>query len=99
MSDLSELRDWLLNESEELMKRSISRRDGANSTRGASEKELRSGKRMAEKMFGRKLDLVSTKECDNNLAVEIQDRIADKLEKQARQLAAWAELLSVPRKG
>ena len=61
--------------------------------RDASEGDLKKSKRMAEKMAGRKLNMVSVSVADNEQQVAIQDRIANKLEAEARQLSAWAELL------
>lgn len=89
---LKSLIDYLLNESEAKFAQAHSRRPKA-SERNMTAKELRDAKRMAEQMTGRKLDLVSTSVADNIAHCDMQDRIADKLEKEARQLDTWAKLL------
>lgn len=99
-NSVPDLRDWLLNEAEARMLQAHARRDMAKATHGASEQDLRSSKRLAEKMWGRKLTMVSTDPRDNEIQNDIQLRIADKLETEARKLEAWAEMVTeyVPRR-
>jgi hypothetical protein len=55
--------------------------------------DLREAKKIAEQMAGHKLDLVSTKPKDNIAYCDMQDRIAEKLETESRQLSAYADFL------
>ena len=91
ISGLQGLADWLDNKAEEQMKHAISRENEARVMRGATAAELRSAKRMAEKMSGRKLDMVDSTKDGARAGAEVQERIAAKLECEARQLSAWAE--------
>jgi hypothetical protein len=89
---VKEIVDWLRNESEDRMKNALARRD-SKGNRNATHAELKAEKLMAEKMFGRKLDLVSTKAEDNRQNYDMQERIAAKYEAQAGQLSGWADFL------
>ncbi|HUD73843.1 MAG TPA: hypothetical protein VMQ76_02135 [Terracidiphilus sp.] len=85
--ELQKLHDWLRNEAEERMKSAISRKDSAAYLRGATASELRDATALAEKMAGHKLLSVPGYE-------GIQERVAAKLESEARQLSAWTDLLA-----
>ena len=91
-SQLLAIRDWLRNESEDRMKNALARRSAVGN-RNATAAELKAEKRMAERMLGRKLDLVSTKPKDNITNCDMQERIASKYETEARQLALWADVI------
>ena len=96
---LQDIADWLQNEAEERMKQALGRKDGADCMRNASKSELKAGKRLAENMSGYKLRGVTTDVESNKQHVATQDRIAAKLESQARQLSAWADYLISLRAG
>jgi len=74
------------------MKNALARRSAVGN-RNATAAELKAEKRMAERMLGRKLDLVSTKPKDNITNCDMQERIASKYETEARQLALWADVI------
>ena len=85
------LADWLRNESEDRMKKAMSRKGYASVMENATEQELCESKSLAEKMSGRKLDLVSTSKKSATDEALIQVRIASKLEVEANQLSTWAD--------
>ena len=93
MSELKEIADWLQNQADERMKQAIGRRDGAKMMANATAEDLRSAKALAEKMSGHKLPGVSTDVESSKRDATIQDRIAEKLDAEARQLSAWADYL------
>ena len=92
MCELERLAFWLRNESEELAKNAISRREEAATMRVATVAELRASKVMAEKMHGHKISVSDSKK-DASTYADIQDRIALKLESKASQLKAWADMV------
>lgn len=93
VSERERLCRWLEDEAEDRMKQAISRSEMAKSARGATAKELRAAKMLAEEMAGHPLRGVSTDPADADRESDIQDRIAAKLEKEARLLSKWADLL------
>lgn len=92
LGELEALATWLDERAAECLKTAKSRRESAGN-RNATEAELKTDKAMAEKMFGRKLDLVSTKPEDNARNHDMQLRIAAKDEAEAERLSAWAVAL------
>lgn len=93
LTKLKEISDWLQNEAEERMKQVMGREEMARSMRGATAKELREAKITAEKMSGHKLHGVSATVEDAQRSAGIDERIAAKLDTEARQLSAWADYL------
>jgi hypothetical protein len=85
--ELQKLHDWLSNEAEERMKAAMGRKSSAACLKGATASDLREAKALAEKMSGRKF--VSVPGYEN-----IQERVAVKLEAEAKQLSAWADLVA-----
>ncbi len=90
---LTALTAWLLTEAEARTNSAESRRDTAATMRGATAEELRAAKKTAEQMHGRKLPRVSATVESAQKSAEIDERIAAKLENEARQLLAWADCL------
>jgi len=82
------LADWLISEAERRMKESIDRRP-SDELRNATEYDLKQAHRMAETMAGRKLPKSTMK--DHRDGCDMQDRIADKLEREARQIHGYAD--------
>jgi hypothetical protein len=90
---MNDLVDWLDEEAETVMKQAIARRGTADVMRGATAKELRDAKKMAEQMAGRPLNLASDTVKQAREDARMYDSISAKLEKKARQLSAWADTL------
>lgn len=84
--------DWLMEEAGKRMKQADARRTSPEQ-RNLTPKELKSAKRMAEKMAGHKLQHVSATVESNIAYLDMQDRIANKLEDEGRALAARADFL------
>jgi len=88
---LLSLVEWLRKQSEEAKQHAKSRREDAEANRKATPEEHRAAKKMAEQMSGRKLTGVKIDKKSIAEHIRIQERIADKLESEARQLDAWAD--------
>lgn len=87
-----EIIEFLRNEATSSMSNALARRTEPGE-RDQTEAELKAAKKIAEKMTGRKMDLVSTKPEDNRAYCDMQDRIADKYEQRATKLRVWAAFL------
>jgi folate-dependent phosphoribosylglycinamide formyltransferase PurN len=95
MSDtFKEISDWLRKEAESRISAASSRRANAKSMREATAEDLRTAKRMAEKMSGKKLDKVSVTTESAKASASLDEKIAAKLEDEARQLLVWSGYLS-----
>lgn len=81
---------WLEDHAESLMESAMARREYAECDRNATAKDLKAAKKMAEKMSGRKLDLVSATVEEAKRNVLMYEAIADKLEAEARMLSQFA---------
>jgi hypothetical protein len=92
-SKFKEIADWLQNEAEERMKQAMSREEMARAMRAATPQELRAAKMTAEKMSGKKLNGVSATVEAAQKSAGIDERIAAKLDAEARKLSAWADYL------
>jgi len=89
--ELKNLAAWLVNKSEDLMKQAMARRGNSECMSKATLQELKEAKKLAERMSGRKMRPVNMEE--NRRDVEIQNKIAEKLETESFCLSLWAETI------
>jgi hypothetical protein len=90
--NLDGLVDWLEREATQRIQNAKSRREYSSAVRNATTAELRYAKDLAEKMAGHRLEVSASKKAAAESA-DIDDRIASKLEAEARQLKQWAEAM------
>jgi hypothetical protein len=81
---------WLREQSAERMREASARRC-SDEMRNSTLQELKDAKKLAEKMAGRKLSPASLDA--NKQYCDMQDRIANKLEVEAKKLSEWADYL------
>jgi len=92
---LQEIVNWLRAKAAETSQQAVNRQL-SDDFRNATVAELKEGRALAERMAGRKMPFASIDLKEHKDYCNMQDRIMEKLEAEARQLAKWADFLENP---